>query len=60
MRLSLKEKTEAGGLGGAEYPPAVPRQIHDLRSNHEILEKTENHKAGEIHAIWRIWCFIKQ
>ena len=38
--MSLKEIAEAGDLGGAARPPAVPRQSQELRNNHEILEKT--------------------
>ena len=51
--LSLKEIAEAGDLGAAARPPAVPRQSQELRNNHEILERTKifNHEAGEIHAI---------
>ena len=59
-------KAEAGGLQGvggcAVSPTSGPRQSHKLWNNHEILEKTKifNHEAGEMHAIWRIQCFIKQ
>ena len=61
-RLSLKEITEAGDIGGATRPSAVPRQSQELRSNHKILGKTKlcNYEAGDLHAIWIIQGFIKQ
>ena len=46
---------------GAVSPPAGPRQSYKFQNNHKILEKKIffNHKVGEMHAIWRIQCFIK-